>query len=206
MAEINVRVNGPYVVTGAPVQRRRIVASEHGESLDWETSAVLEAPETAFLCRCGGSSTKPFCDGTHAKNGFVADDAAPAPYAESSKSIGGAVHDARSVCVHAAFCTNRVTNAWKLAKLGDDDSRAQVVAMIDRCPSGALTYDREPNLAVAVSAVDDGPLWVTGGVPVTLADGTTIETRNRMTLCRCGASSTKPLCDGSHSEAGFRDA
>ena len=26
--------------------------------------------EAIFLCRCGGSSNKPFCDGTHKRNGF----------------------------------------------------------------------------------------------------------------------------------------
>jgi CDGSH-type Zn-finger protein len=26
---------------------------------------------TIFLCRCGGSSNKPYCDGTHKRNGFV---------------------------------------------------------------------------------------------------------------------------------------
>ncbi len=26
--------------------------------------------ETIYLCRCGGSNKKPFCDGTHKKNGF----------------------------------------------------------------------------------------------------------------------------------------
>ena len=39
-----------------------------------------------------------------------------------------------------------------------------------------------------------------------LADGTTYETRNRVTLCRCGASKNKPLCDGSHGDVGFHDA
>jgi len=42
-------------------------------------------------------------------------------------------------------------------------------------------------------------------VPITLADGTTLETRNRVTLCRCGDSANKPLCDGTHKEAGFRE-
>jgi CDGSH-type Zn-finger protein len=41
---------------------------------------------------------------------------------------------------------------------------------------------------------------------VTTADGTVFETRNRVTLCRCGTSANKPLCDGSHSKAGFRDS
>jgi CDGSH-type Zn-finger protein len=40
---------------------------------------------------------------------------------------------------------------------------------------------------------------------VILSDGTVLETRNRVTLCRCGESSNKPLCDGSHKEAGFTE-
>ena len=30
----------------------------------------LETKDSAWLCRCGGSSNKPFCDGTHKSNGF----------------------------------------------------------------------------------------------------------------------------------------
>jgi CDGSH-type Zn-finger protein len=37
------------------------------------------------------------------------------------------------------------------------------------------------------------------------ADGTPYETRNRVTLCRCGASARKPFCDGRHLEARFDD-
>ena len=40
---------------------------------------------------------------------------------------------------------------------------------------------------------------------ITRADGQALETRNRVTLCRCGASSNKPLCDGSHKSANFVD-
>ena len=36
--------------------------------------------------------------------------------------------------------------------------------------------------------------------------GSVVEARARVTLCRCGASANKPLCDGSHKEAGFTDA
>jgi CDGSH-type Zn-finger protein len=46
---------------------------------------------------------------------------------------------------------------------------------------------------------------VRGGVRVTGADGQDYEVRNRVTLCRCGASANKPFCDGSHQETGFTD-
>ncbi len=99
------------------------------------------------------------------------------------------------------------------SETADTGDRSQVVAMVERCPSGALTYslpgapgDVEPPLAAGIAVVDDGPLWVTGSVPVTRADGQPLEARARMTLCRCGASSNKPLGDGSHAKVGFRDA
>jgi CDGSH-type Zn-finger protein len=46
---------------------------------------------------------------------------------------------------------------------------------------------------------------VRGGIPVVGADGVTYEVRNRQALCRCGASSNKPFCDGSHASIGFKD-
>jgi CDGSH-type Zn-finger protein len=62
----------------------------------------------------------------------------------------------------------------------------------------------EPDLPQQVAVVADGPLWVTGGVSVQTSDGQILEQRNRVTLCRCGQSKNKPLCDGSHADAGFR--
>ena len=62
------------------------------------------------------------------------------------------------------------------ANTEDEIVRAQVMAMIERCPSGALSFqvdgvDIEPDLAIEVSAIDDGPLWVTGVIPVERAMG-----------------------------------
>ena len=190
------------------------MVSEHGEPLTWETRQRLETNLRFALCRCGGSGNKPFCDGTTPRSGFTADDTATGTYAERSKELGGTgitVHDDRSICTHAGFCSNRLTNVWRqVGETGDATARAQVIAMIERCPSGALTYemdgvDVEPLLPDAIAVTDDGPLWVTGGVTVTGSDGTVLEHRNRVTLCRCGASANKPLCDGKHQDVGFTD-
>jgi CDGSH-type Zn-finger protein len=59
---IKVRHNGPYKVTG-PVT----VIDADGKAYD-----LAEQGEVVALCRCGGSTTKPFCDGTHSKLGFEA--------------------------------------------------------------------------------------------------------------------------------------
>jgi CDGSH-type Zn-finger protein len=65
--KITARPNGPYLVEG-DVE----IYDPTGAKVD--TSA---RPRIA-LCRCGGSTTKPFCDGTHSKTGFAAAEAAVA--------------------------------------------------------------------------------------------------------------------------------
>ena len=60
VVEIKVRDNGPYKVTG----RVRIVDADGNA---WE----VDASRPVALCRCGQSSTKPFCDATHKTSGFA---------------------------------------------------------------------------------------------------------------------------------------
>jgi CDGSH-type Zn-finger protein len=215
---LEVQTNGPYVLSGdVPLRRTRAVMSEHGEPLTWQTTSRLESGPFVALCRCGGSANKPFCDGTHKAAGFDGTEAAPIDtFDERAKELEGTgvvVRDDRGICEHAGFCGNRVSNVWKMVSNTDDSVvRSQTMAMIDRCPSGALTYrlagettDVEPELPVGVGVIENGPLFVTGGLPVQRADGQPFETRNRMTLCRCGGSSRKPLCDGTHKQNGFID-
>mgnify|MGYP001811767612 FL=1 len=215
---INSLPNGPLLVRGeVTLVRKTAVHSEHGEPLAWKTSDPLETNPSYALCRCGSSESKPFCDGSHARTEFVAEETAAGAYAERSRELGGTgitVRDDRSICVHAGFCGTRVSNIWKQTRDTDDTIvRRAVINEVEKCPSGALTYAfdgddeaTEPDYPVQVAVVDDGPLWVTGAIPVTRSDGEQLETRSRVTLCRCGASANKPLCDGSHKEAGFTDS
>lgn len=64
--EIKVRADGPYKVTG-PV---RVVDADG-------VAFQLPAGTSIVLCRCGHSQTKPFCDASHRRVGFVAHDTAP---------------------------------------------------------------------------------------------------------------------------------
>ncbi|SDQ08117.1 CDGSH iron-sulfur domain-containing protein [Virgibacillus salinus] len=50
---------------------------------------------------------------------------------------------------------------------------------------------------------NNGPLLVTGDVEMVDADGNVFETKKAFSLCRCGQSSNKPFCDGTHKKIGF---
>jgi CDGSH-type Zn-finger protein len=63
---IQVRANGPYKITGPAT----IVDFEGREFVVPEGNAIA-------LCRCGHSSDKPFCDASHKRFEFVANDTAP---------------------------------------------------------------------------------------------------------------------------------
>jgi CDGSH-type Zn-finger protein len=65
--KITIRPNGPYVVEGEVE-----LIDVNGARID-----TTDKPRIA-LCRCGGSVSKPFCDGTHSKVGFQAAEAAVA--------------------------------------------------------------------------------------------------------------------------------
>jgi len=71
--KITVRPNGPYRVE-APDGSIELVDA-NGSPYDLSTK--LKEGRLAFsLCRCGASTTKPYCDGTHSKIGFQAAEAA----------------------------------------------------------------------------------------------------------------------------------
>ncbi len=67
MITIKVRENGPYRVDGDETEVRVV---------DWNGQEYAIARRPIALCRCGGSTTKPFCDGTHSKIGFTAAESA----------------------------------------------------------------------------------------------------------------------------------
>lgn len=58
---------------------------------------------------------------------------------------------------------------------------------------------------VTITPYPDGPLLVRGAVELRTPEGEPIERgRRTVALCRCGLSTIKPFCDGTHKAAGFR--
>ena len=90
----------------------------------------------------------------------------------------------------------------------DPEVRERARRLIANCPSGRLGFgpgyeDLEPQYQPSLATIKDGPLWVRGGIEMEAEDGFVYEALNRKTLCRCGRSSNKPYCDGTHKEVGF---
>jgi CDGSH-type Zn-finger protein len=219
-ARIQVTVDGPYVVHGhIPLVAKTQIVSEYGEPLTWQTGELIDSRESYDLCRCGRSRHKPWCDVTHALIEFDGTETADTrPTAERQVIYEGGtqlvVRRDYSICSESGFCKNRTTDIEEMTRHTDDTQvRSQVMAMIEHCPSGSYVYsiqeggpDVEPDLPRQVAAAVeitsagpiDGPLWVTGCIPIERADGQPLEMRNRVTLCRCGRSGNKPLCDGTH--------
>jgi CDGSH-type Zn-finger protein len=221
--KIVVLPNGPYLVSGAvPLSVETIGTNAQGESWTWESGRSFDQTEKYALCRCGQSASKPYCDGTHARVEWDGrETASHAPFAEQAKTIEGPIMDlldADVLCAFARFCDNAGT-IWKLVTeaTGGEPERITVHEG-ESCPSGRLVLRRradgsaiEPQLAAAIAITEDpaensaGPIWVRGGITVIGQDGTPYEARNRQTLCRCGKSSNKPFCDGTHVDVDFHD-
>jgi CDGSH-type Zn-finger protein len=221
--QITVTRDGPYVVRGGiPLAKQHIVVNAEGESIEWREGEGYPSDGSYSLCRCGQSGKKPFCDGTHARVPFDGTETASRePFVAQAEQFDGptmSLLDAQPLCAFARFCDPQ-GQIWNLVGRTDHESARKLVDHESgHCPSGRLVaMDKktgkafEPKFEPSIGVIEDtakgvsGPLWVRGGIPITSSDGTRYEVRNRVTLCRCGASRNKPFCDGSHASIGFSD-
>ena len=221
--KVVVSKNGPYLVSGSlPLRKEISVAGEEGEPEKWAKGKKYPARANYALCRCGRSQNQPFCDGMHTRVGFDGTEKAGSrSYAEQAEKIEGPdldLADAESLCASARFCEPK-GGTWRLTlRSGDPEKRKTAIEQAGNCPSGRLVAcDKrtgepiEPRFAPSISLTEDpqagvsGPIWVKGGVAIESENGMVYETRNRVTLCRCGKSKNKPFCDGSHIRAKFND-
>jgi len=120
-------------------------------------------------------------------------------------------------CIHVAECLRGLPQVFDTGArpwVQPDRAAAQAVAeVVERCPSGALHYERrdggpseEPVARNVIRLSSDGPLYVSGDIEIVTPQGTVLLNDTRVALCRCGASQNKPFCDNMHWEVGFEAA
>lgn len=222
---IEVTRNGPYVVHGiSSITQQFIMPDGRGSSVAYQEGESFTVSETTALCRCGLSKNKPYCDGSHmhaAEYGVdLTETASFEPLFNGSQEIDGPVislTDNERYCAYARFCDYGKT-IWNEVQEASTEAQKRAIAMAHHCPSGRLiVWDNqarepietptEPSLGLIEDYVNrcSAGIMVQGGIPVKSGNGTFYEVRNRQTLCRCGQSSNKPFCDGSHASIKFQD-
>ncbi len=121
-----------------------------------------------------------------------------------------------SRCIHSGNCFRGLPAVFDPRERPwvrvDAAATAELVTQVERCPSGALTIERQaapaghddPDQPVRIQVSANGPLIVTGVVTVVDAAGVETRREGRCALCRCGGSANKPFCDGTHKRIEFQ--
>ncbi|HHI94312.1 MAG TPA: hypothetical protein ENK04_12485 [Gammaproteobacteria bacterium] len=202
--------NGPYylIEDSSPQEVSHLVN---------ETGQAYATVRGVALCRCGLSHNKPFCDGSHGKSGFSDEKADDRVKNRRDQYVGEKITVLFNggACAHAAYCVNGLPAVFKTDTDPwiDPDAASvdELIAQIEKCPSGALSYSingEERKIQPTdpkVTVLKDGPYAVTGGIDLVEQEWCDGVTNERYVLCRCGASKNKPFCDGAHAVVGFKD-
>lgn len=128
-----------------------------------------------------------------------------------------------NLCIHSKICWHAVHGMPEVfnprerpwIKL-DATTTEKLVEQVSKCPSGALSHfmNREINIpsnsptdsiSTTIEVTSNGPLLVHGTVLVKDTNGQEVIKDKVTALCRCGASSNKPYCDGKHRSINFID-
>ncbi|MBK6641303.1 MAG: (4Fe-4S)-binding protein [Bacteroidia bacterium] len=117
------------------------------------------------------------------------------------------------LCIHSAICFRGLPEVFDPRKrpwiTPEGSTTEQIVAQVSKCPSGALSIEKnqiknietknnENDVNIKVHVMSKGPLIVKGNCTVVDENGNETLKEGQVALCRCGASSNKPYCDGSH--------
>ena len=127
------------------------------------------------------------------------------------------VHWDSERCIHSGICLRSLPEVFDVERrpwvsIAAADAAA-IAETVERCPSGALRYERldgeageVPPERTTITPWPNGPLTIRGNVRITTAAGDLITEQSRVSLCRCGASNNQPFCDNSHRSVAFSDS
>ena len=115
------------------------------------------------------------------------------------------------ICIHSEKCFHglpKVFNPNQRPWVDMDGADEETIRnQVAKCPSGALSIknsEEELRSTTTIEVAVNGPLLVKGIVKIKTASGEVHRSSKSTALCRCGASSNKPFCDGTHKKIGFK--
>lgn len=127
------------------------------------------------------------------------------------------------LCIHSGVCSKGLpevfqpgTRPWVKA---DGSTNEKIIKQVLKCPSRALSFymncpDSEKKKSGPMKALEtghkvevftDGPIMMEGPITIIGSDGHREVIEDTCYFCRCGASKSKPFCDGSHKDIGFKE-
>ena len=217
---IKVVDDGPLLIYGSPKFAQVFIGTSYGVSTNYVETKQYTLTEGTALCRCGASKNKPYCDGSHPAKMDMKETAPIGSTDATLQAFPGPVltlTDNEVFCCFARFC-DAGERVWNEVKLAGTEATDLTMKIAQNCPGGRLiVWDTitkqpiEPPEVPFLGLIEDpslgvsGPLMVRGGIPVSNSSGEVYEVRNRQGLCRCGHSSNKPFCDGTHAKVKFVD-
>ncbi len=126
-------------------------------------------------------------------------------------------------CIHSTICWKGLIEVFNPKEKPwvkiNGATTAKIIEQVRKCPSGALSYYLNAELAadepadkvvaesvqfMKVEVTPNGPYLIKTECLIVHTDGWEETKTGTVALCRCGASSNKPYCDGSHRKVGFQ--
>ena len=177
---------------------------------------VVITGATVYLCRCGASAKKPFCDGEHQKQGFTTKREIKRELLQKYEGKEITIYFNRSICAGAGACVKGLPSVFSTGNSTNwikpnANSIDNIIKTINSCPSGALSYGINGKIYTdtkevpKVTIVKNGPYNVEGIICSHKSKPTNCS-ETKYTLCRCGHSKNKPYCDYSHAEKNWKDS
>ena len=212
---IRVVKDGPLLVTGQVTLRKATIVHKDPDHYVYRDDGIIPHDDKFILCRCGKSPIQPFCD-RMAHHGWDGTETLwDEPFESRAKVYEGnglVLYDDYDMCCLARFCHTDRGKIWQLMECEDDpEARELAIRAADECPAGRLVMKDaqtgevlEPHYPNEIIVLEDpgyecsGPFWARGNFRLIAADGHMYEKRTKYTLCRCGWSRFKPICDCRH--------
>jgi uncharacterized Fe-S cluster protein YjdI len=120
------------------------------------------------------------------------------------------------LCIHSTLCFKGLPHVFNPGNKPwvnlDAESVERIKNQVDNCPSGALSYMIEGSDEIQDMNIEDsplieisenGPILIKGPVNIKYKGSQDLKESKIIALCRCGGSSNKPFCDGTHKQEGF---